>query len=156
MVFPVVMYGYESWRIKKAEHQRINVFELWAGKDCWESLDSKEIKPVNLKGNQPWILFGRIDAEAAAPIFWAPDANSWLIGKDRDVGEDWRQKEKTVTEDEMVGWHHRFNGHELGHTPGDGKRQGTLACWSPWGCKELDMTWKLNNNKITWFTYINK
>ena len=77
-------------------------------------LDSKEIKPVNLKGNQPWILFGRTDAEAEAPVFWSPDANSWFIGKVPDAGKDWGQKEKRASEDEMAGWLHQCNGHELG------------------------------------------
>ena len=76
-------------------------------------LDSKEIKPVNPKGNQPWIFIGRTDAEAEAPILWPPDVKSQLTGKDPDSGEDWRQEEKEVTEDEMVGWHHWFNGHEF-------------------------------------------
>ena len=92
-------------------------------------LSSKEIKPVNLKGNQRWIHIGRTDAEAEAPILWPPDANSQFIGKDHDAGKDWRQKR--VTEDEMVGWHHWFNGHELGQTPRDAERQGSLACCSP-------------------------
>ena len=77
-------------------------------------LDSKEIKPVNLKRNQPWIFIGRADAEAEAPILWSPDAKSWLIGKDPDAGKDWRQEEKGMTKDEMVGWHHRLNGHGFG------------------------------------------
>ena len=83
------------------------------------SLDCKEIKPVNPKGNQPWILIGRTDAEAEAPILWPPDVNSLLIGKEPNAGKDWRQEEKRVIEDEMVGWHHWFNGHELGKTLGD-------------------------------------
>ena len=95
-------------------------------------LGSKEIRPVNLKRNQPWILFGRTNAEAEAPIFRPPDMNSWLIGKDPDAGKGWRQKEKRVTEDE-VGWHHQLNVHELGQTPGDGEGQGSLVCCSPWG-----------------------
>ena len=74
--------------------------------------------------------------------------NSWFIGKDPDAGKDWRQKEKGATGDEMVGWHHQFNRHELGQTPGDGEEQGSLACCSPWGHKELDMTWQLNNNEV--------
>ena len=78
-------------------------------------LDSKEIKSVNLKGNQLWILVGRTDAEA--PVFWPPDSNSWLIGKVPDTGKDWGQKEKRASEDEMAGWHHQCNGHELGQTP---------------------------------------
>ena len=101
-------------------------------------LDSKEIKPVNPKGNQPWILIGRTDAEA--PILWLPDANSWLIGKDPDAGKDWRQKEKRMTEDEMVGWHHWRNGHKLGKTLGNSGGQGGLVCCYPWGRKELGMT----------------
>ena len=83
------------------------------------SLDCNEIKPVNPKGNQPWILIGRTDAEAEAPILWPPDVNSLLIGKEPNAGKDWRQEEKRVIEDEMVGWHHWFNGHELGKTLGD-------------------------------------
>ena len=81
------------------------------------SLDSKEMskkmKPVNLKGNQPWILFGRTDVEAETPIVWPPDAKNWLFWKDPDAGKDWSQEEKGTTEDEMVGWHHQLNGHEF-------------------------------------------
>ena len=73
-----------------------------AGEDSWESLDSKEIQPVNPKGNQSWIFIGRTDAEAEALILWPPDAKSWLIGKDPDGGKDWREKEKRVTEDKIV------------------------------------------------------
>ena len=76
-------------------------------------LDSREIKPVNLKGNQPWIHFGRTNAEAEAPVFWPPDANSRVIGKVPDAGKDWRQEEKGVSEDEMAGWHHWLSGHLL-------------------------------------------
>ena len=76
-------------------------------------LDTKEIKPVNPKENQPWIFIERTDAEAEAPILWPPDAKNWLIWKDPDAGEDWRQEEKRMTEDEMVGWHRWLNGHEF-------------------------------------------
>ena len=86
-------------------------------------LDCKEIKPVNPKGNQPWIFIGRTDAEA--PIFWPPDVKNWLIGKDRDAGKDWRQEEKGKTEDKMVGWHHWLNGHEFEQSLGHGEGQGT-------------------------------
>ena len=110
-------------------------------------LDSKEIKPVHPKGNQPWIFTGRTDAEA--PILWPPDVKSRLIGKDPDTGKDWRQKERSVTEDEMVGWHHWCNGHELGQTPGDGEGQGGLACCSPWGYRESDVTWPWLGNWAT-------
>ena len=104
------------------------------------SLDSKEIKPVHPKGNQPWLFIGRTDAEAEAPILWSPDAKSWLIGKDPDAGKNWGQEEKGSTEDEMVGWHHRLNGHELEKAPGDGEEQGSLACCCSWGQKEVDTT----------------
>ena len=76
-----------------------------AGEDSWESLDSKEVKPVNPKGNQPWIFIGRTDAEAETLILWPPDAKNQLTGKDPDAGKDWRQEEKETTEDEMIGWH---------------------------------------------------
>ena len=84
-------------------------------------LDSKEIKPVNPKGNQSWIFIGRTDAEAEAPKLWPPDSKSWLIRKDPDAGKDWRQEEKRTTEDRMVLWHHRLNGHEFEQAPGHGK-----------------------------------
>ena len=100
-VFPVVMYGFESWSTKKAEHQRIVGFKLLE-KTLESPLDSKEIKPVNLKGNQPWILIGRTDAEDEAPVFSSPDANSRLIGKVPDAGKNWGKKEKKVSEDGMA------------------------------------------------------
>ena len=101
------------------------------GEDSWESLDSKEIKPVHPKGNQSWILTGRTDAEAEAPVLWPPDGKNWLIRKDSDAGKDWKQWEKGTTEDETVGWHHRLNGHEIEQASGVGDGQGSLACCSP-------------------------
>ena len=98
-------------------------------------LDSNEIKPVNPKGNQPWIFIGRTDAEAEALILWPPDAKRWLIEKYPDAGQDWRQEEELMTEDETVGCHHWLNGHEFEQTSGDGEGQGSLAFCSPWGCK---------------------
>ena len=103
-------------------------------------LDSKQIKSVNPKENQSWISIRRTGAEAEAPILWPPDAKNWLIGKDSDAGKDWRQEEKGATEDEMVEWHHRLKGHEFEQTLGDSEAQGSLACWSPGGHKELDKT----------------
>ena len=103
-------------------------------------LDCKEIKPVNTKISQSWVFIGRTDAEAEAPIFWPPDGKNWLISKDPDAGEDWRQEEKGMTEDKMVGWHHCLNGHEFEQGLGDGEGQGSLVCYSPWGHKESDMT----------------
>ena len=114
MVFPVVMYRCESWTIKKAECQRIGAFELWCWRRLlWVPLDCKEIQPVCPKGSQPWIFIERTDAEAETPILWPPDAKNWLIGKDIDAGENWRQEEKGMTEDEMFGWYHRLDGHEF-------------------------------------------
>ena len=89
MAFSVLMYGCESWTIKKAEHQRTDVFKLVLGKTLESPLDSKEIKPVNPKGNQPWIVIGRTDAKAEAPILWPPDVKSWLIRKHPDAEKDW-------------------------------------------------------------------
>ena len=96
----------------------------------------KEIKPVHCKGNQSWIFIGRTDAEAGTPILWSPYAKNWLIGKDPDLGKDWRQEEKGMTEDEIVGWCHQLNGHEFEQAPGVGDGQGSLACCSPWGRKD--------------------
>ena len=105
-------------------------------------LKNEEIKPVNLEGNQPWILIGRTDAEAEAPVFWSPDMNSRLTGKVPDAGKDWGQKDKMVSDDEVAGWHHWNNGHELGQTLGDGEGPAVLQSM---GLKELDMTGQLNN-----------
>ena len=109
-------------------------------------LDYKEIKPVNLKGNQHWILMGKTDAEIEAPVLWPLDAKSPLIGKDSDAEGDCGQEEKGATEDEIVGWHHWFNGHGLGQTLRSDEGLGSLVCYSSWVCKELDMTWWPNEN----------
>ena len=141
IVFPVVMYGCESWTIKKGECRRIDAFELWYWRLLKVPLDNK-IKPVNPKGNQSWIFIGRTDAEA--PTLWPSDVKNWLIGKDPDSGKDWRQKEKRTTEDKMDGWHHWLDGHEFEQAVGVGDGQGGLVCCSPWDCKESDMTEWLN------------
>ena len=107
-------------------------------------LDCKEINLANPKGNQSWIFIGRTDAESETPILWPPDAKSWLIGKDPYAGKDWRQEDKGTTEDEMVGWHHWFDGHEFEQALGVGDRQGSLACRGPWGLKESDTAEQLN------------
>ena len=143
MVFPVVIYGWESWTIKKAECRRIDAFELW----CWRrplrvpwtarrSNQSilKEISPVH----------GRTDVEAKTPILWPPDVKSWLIWKDPNAGKDWGQEEKGTTEDQMVGGHHWLNRHGFGWTPAVGVGQGGLVCCGSWGCKELDRSEWLN------------
>ena len=107
-------------------------------------LDCKEIKPANLKGNQPWMFIGRADAEAEVPVLWPPDAKSWLIGKESDAEKDWGQEEKGTTEDEMIGWHHRLDGHEFEQALGVDDGQGGLVCCSSWGHKESDTTERLN------------
>ena len=113
MVFPVVVYGCESWTIKKAERWRIDAFELW----CWirleSPLDYKEIQPAHPKENQSWIFIGRTDAEAETPVLWPPDVKNGLTGKDPDTGKAWRQEERGTTEDEMIEWHHQLNGYEF-------------------------------------------
>ena len=138
MVFPVVMYEYESCTITKA--MWIVVLE----KTLEGPLDCKEIKPVNPKGNQPWIFTGRTDAEAETPILWPHDEKNWLILKDPDVEKDWKWEEKGTAEVEMAGWHHWLNGHEFEQAPGVGDGQGGLACCSPWGRKESVKTEHLN------------
>ena len=147
MVFPAVMNGCECWSIKKAECWRTDAFELW----CWRKplrvhWTARRSNQSILKGNCPWIFIGRTGAEAEVPILWPPNAKNWLLGKDPDTGKDWGQEEKGVTEDKMVGWHHQLDGHEFEQAPGVGGRQGSLACCSPQGCKELDTTEWLNNN----------
>ena len=106
------------------------------------SLDCKEIKPVNPKGNQSWIFIGGTDAEAEVSILWPPDMKNWFIGKEPDAGKDWRQEEKGTTEDEMIGWHHQLSGLSLSKLWE--LVMGGVLCCSPWNRKELDMTEQLN------------
>ena len=119
------------------DHKEVLALKNWCfrivvlEKTLESPLDSKEIKPSNLKGNQPRILIGRTEAEA--PVVWSSDANSQLIGKIPNAGKDWGQEEKRATEYGMVGWHHWLNGHEFEQTPGESEGQGTLMCCSPWG-----------------------
>ena len=158
MVFPVVMYGCESWTIKKAEHWRINAFEMW----CWRRLLRvpwtarrsnqsilKEISPeYSLEGLMLKLKLQYFDHLMQST--WS----TWLIGKDPDAGKDWMQEEKGMTEDEMVKWHHWFNGHEFEYTLGVNDGQGGLACFSPWGCKVSDITewW----TELNWTKYSKK
>ena len=95
--------------LKKAEHQKIDVFELWCWRRLGIPLDCKEIQPVHPKGDQSCVFIGRTDAEAETPILWPHHVKSWLIGKDPDAGRDWEQEEKGMTEDEMAGWHDQLN-----------------------------------------------
>ena len=139
-------YGWEldhkdGWALKNWCFQTVVL-----GKILESPLDCKEIKPVSPQLNQSWIFIRRTDAEAETPILWPSDAKSRLIGKDPDAGKDWGQREKGMTEDEMVGWHHRLNEREFEQTPGDTEGQGSLACCSPWGHKEWGTTEWMNNN----------
>ena len=115
MVFPVVMYGWESWTTKKVEHQRIDAFEMW----CWRRLlrvpwtARRSNQSILNEINPEYSLEGQTDAEAETAVLWPPDAKNWLFWKDPDAGKYWRQEEKGTTEDEMFGWHHRLNGHEF-------------------------------------------
>ena len=141
MVFPVVMYGCESWTVKKAEHWRIDDFKLW----CWRRLlrvpwTARRSNLSILKEISPGCSLKGLMLKLKTPILWPPDAKSWLIWKDPDAGKDWGQEEKGMTEDEMVGWHHWLNGQGFGWTPGVGDGQGVMVCCSSWGRKELDMT----------------
>ena len=141
------MYGCESWTVKKAEHQRIDASEPW----CWRRLlrvpwtarrsNHSILKEINSEHSLEGLML-KLKLQ-----LWPLDVKNWLIGKDPDARKDWRQ-EKGMPEDEMVGWHHQFNGHELGQTPGDGDGQGSLACCSPCCREELDMTWWLNNQRV--------
>ena len=115
-------------------------------------LDCKEIQPVHPKGDQSWVFTGGTDAEADTPILWPPHVKSWLIGKDPDAGTDWGQEKKGTTEDEMVGWHHRLNGHEFGWAPGDGEGQESLAFCSSWGCR-VEYSWA---SELNWTNALEK
>ena len=136
------------WELDYKESWTPNNWCFWTvvvKKTLESPLDCKEIQLVHPKGNQSWVFIGRTDTEAETRIFWAtPDVKNWLTGKDPGAGKDWRWEEKRMTEDEMAGWHHQFNGHELEQAPGVGDGMGGLACCSSWGCKELDMTEQLN------------
>ena len=138
MVFSVVMYECESWTVRKAEHRRIDAFELC----CWKRLkspsDCKAIQPVHSEGDQPWVFIARNDSEAETPILWPPHVNSWLIGKDPDTGGEGDDRG-------WDGWMaSQLNEHEFEWTPGVGDGQRGLACCDSWGHKESDATERLN------------
>ena len=145
MVFPIVMYGCESWTVKKAECQRIDAFEPWYWRRLfrvpWTSGRPNQSIPKEISRQ---IFTGRTGAEAEAPILWPSDAKNQFTGKDPVAGKDWGQEEKGVAEDEMVGWHHWLNGHEFEQTPEDSGGQGSLIHCSSWGRKESDTTEWLN------------
>ena len=139
-------------RIREMDHKEGRVLKNWGfqtvllEKAFENPVDSKN-RPVDPKGNQPWIFIGRTDAKAEAPILRLLDGKSQLIGKDPDAGKDWEQEEKKATEERLVGWHRPFKGHELVQTLTDGEGQGGLTSCSPWSHRELDKTEWLNNNE---------
>ena len=144
MVFPVVMYGCESWTVKKAEHQRTDAFELW----CWRRLlrvpwTARRSNQTILKETSPGCslegLMLKLKLQYFGHIMWRVDSL-----EKTDAGRDLGQEEKGTTEDEMAGWHHWLDGHEFEWTPGVGNGQGGLACYGSWGCKESDTTKRLN------------
>ena len=141
-----------TWELDSKESWAPKNWRFWTvvlEKTLESPLDCREIQSVHPKGNQPWIFVERTDAEAEAPGLWPSDAKNWLIGKDPEDGKDWGQEEKGTTDDEMVGLHHRLNGHELEQTPGVVDGQGGLACCSPRGHKESDATERLNWTELS-------
>ena len=135
------------WELDHKESWALKNWCLWTlvlEKTLERPLDCKKIKPVLPKGNQSWIFLRRTDAEAETLILWPPNGKNWLIRKDPDAGEDWRQEEKRMTEDKTIGWHHQLDGHEFEQALGVSDEQGSLVCGSPWGHKESDMTERLN------------
>ena len=158
MVFPV--FTYRLWGLDGKEGRMLKnrcLQTVVLEKTPENQLDSKEIKPGNCKGNQPWIFSGRTYAET--PVFCSYDVNSWLTGKVPEAGKDRGQKQKRASQDEMPGWHHWCNGHELGRTSGDGEGQQDLVCRSPWDCKKSDPTACLNNNNNNtwnWYNIVNE
>ena len=154
-------YGFSSGHVWMWE---LDYKEGWAPKNwCFwtvvlektleSPLDCKEIQPVHPKGDQSWVFIWRTDVEVETPILWSPDAKSWLTGKDPDAGKDLGQEEKKTTEDEMIGWHHRLDGHGFGWTPGVSDGQGGLVCCNSWGCKESDTTESVWVCLSVWHTY---
>ena len=153
-------YGFSSSHVWMWE---LDYKEGWAQNWCFwnvvlektlkSPLDCKEIQPVHPKGNWSWMFIGRTDVKAETPVFWPPDVKSWLIWKDPDVGKDWRQEEKGMTEDKMVAWHHWLNRHEFGWALGVGDGQGGLVCYGSWGHKESDTTEWLNWTELIAFCW---
>ena len=141
------------WELGHKESWTLKNWCFWTvvlEKTLESPVDCKVIQPIHPKGISSWIFIGRTDAEAEAPILWPPDVNNWLLEKDPDAGKDWRQEEQGTTEDGVVEWHHWLNGHEFEQALGDGEGQGSLACCSPWGRKESDMTEQQQNRSCVW------
>ena len=142
------------WELDYKESWALKNWFFWTvvlEKTLESPLDCKEIQPVYRKGNQSWMFIGSNDAESETPMIWPPDGKNWLTGKDLVAGKDWRQEEKGITEDEMVGWHYWLDGHEFEYAPVVGDGQGSLVSCRPWGHKGLDTTEQLNNNNNYFF-----
>ena len=156
----LITKGFSSERMEKLDHEEGHALKNWCfrtmvlEKTLESPLYYKEIKPVHPKGNQSWIFIGRTDAEAEAPTLWPPDAKIQLTGKDPDAGKDWGQEEKRTTEDEMVGWHHWFNGHDFEQTLEDSEGQGSPACCSPWSWKESDHNLETEQHSVSFPIHI--
>ena len=151
MGFPVVVYGCESWTVKKAEHQELMLLNCGVGEDSWESLGLQGDQSVHPKGDHSWVFVGRTDAKAETPIFLPPHAKSWLLGKDPDARKNWREAEKGTTEDEMVGWHHWLDVLDR-EALGVRGRQGRLVCRSASGHR-VRHNWVIELNwiaRIAW------
>ena len=140
------------WR--KLSTEKLMLLNCGVGEDSWEALglQGDPTSPFHSKGDQPWVFFRGNDAKAETPVLWLPHVYSWLIGKDSDTGRDLGQEEKGTTEDEIAGWHHRLDGHDLEWTPGVGDRQGGLACCHSWSRRESDSTEQLN--WTDWILYL--
>ena len=152
MVFPVVMYGCENWAIKKAESQSPKNWRFQAvvlEKNLESPLDSKEIQQVHPKGNQSWVFTERTDAEAETPVLGHLMRRADSLEKTLMLGNIEGKRRRGQQRMRWLNGNHWFNGHELGQTPGDGEGQESLGCCSPWGHKELDMSWWLNNSLLS-------
>ena len=152
MVFPVVMYGCKNWTIKNVEWENWCFWTVVLEKTLESPLNCK-IKPINPKGNQPWIFIESTDAEAETPLLWPPYAKNWLIWKDPEAGKDWRREEKRLT-----GWDvwmaSQLDGYEFEQALGVGDELGKLVCCSPWGRKEADMTEWLSLTETLLFLWL--
>ena len=149
MVFPVVMYGCDSWIINKAEHWRFGALALWYWRRLWRvPWTARSSNQSILKEINPEYSLEGLRLKVKLQYFGHLNVKSQLVGKDPDAGKDWRWAEKGTTEDEMAGWHHRLNGHEFEQAPGDSEGQGCLARCSPRGHKKSITTLRLNNSKM--------
>ena len=137
------MYGCESWTIKLSAEE-LMLLNCGVGEDAWESLGLQGDPTSPFWRRSALGFLWMNDTKAETPVLWPPHVKSWLLGKDSDAGMDWGQEEKGMTEDEMIGWHHRRNRHEFGWTLGVGDGQGGLACCDSWDRKESDTTERLN------------